>query len=176
MTTKKKERERNTQAVLLNVVEKQYKIVRRISMGQIFVAKLISYTTSLKQFEIVQAFKQSLSFALKKKSVWKQYAKLTGGIKASFFFFFWSWFWWEMIRDWAKLHSIDAFLEIVKELTMLICRTFTLFELSVSLCLNWIHDHRHWYSCVHFYFLISIFKEIRNLTDPRVKRKDDYRG
>lgn len=63
---KKKERERNTQAVLLNVVEKQYKIVRRISMGQIFVAKLISYTTSLKQFEIVQAFKQSLSFALKK--------------------------------------------------------------------------------------------------------------
>lgn len=39
---KKKERERNTQAVLLNVVEKQYKIVRRISMGQIFLAKLIS--------------------------------------------------------------------------------------------------------------------------------------
>ena len=36
-----------------------------------------------------------------------------------FFFFFWSWFWWEMIRDWAKLQSIDAFLEIVKELTML---------------------------------------------------------
>ena len=35
---KERERERNTQAVLLNVVEKQYKIVRRLSMGQIFVA------------------------------------------------------------------------------------------------------------------------------------------
>lgn len=41
-TKEKKERERNTQAVLLNVVEKQYKIVRRIDMGQIFLAKLIS--------------------------------------------------------------------------------------------------------------------------------------
>lgn len=143
-------------------------------MGQIFVAKLISYTTSLKQFEIVQAFKQSLSFALKKSLSESNMQNLQEVSRPVFFF--WSWFWWEMIRDWAKLHSIDAFLEIVKELTMLICSTFTLFELSVSLCLNWIHDHRHWYSCVHFYFLISIFKEIRNLTDPWVKRKDDYRG
>ena len=57
-------------------------------MGQIFVAKLISYTTSLKQFEIVQAFKQSLSFALKKSLSESNMQNLQEVSRPFFFFFF----------------------------------------------------------------------------------------
>ena len=81
-----------------------------------------------------------------------------------------------MIRDWAKLHSIDAFFRDIKGIYyVLVGHLHYLNSVSPS-ALNWIHDHGHWYSCVHFYFIISILKEIRNLTDPWVQRKDDYTG
>lgn len=128
-------------------------------MDQMFFGQDNKLDNILKAVWKISDFKQRLSmmsFALKKKIFLEAMCKTYRRRQGQFYVYVMILV--RMIRDWAKPHSTDAFLGIVKGIDYVIVGPLVFLR---SMCLsapNSTYDHCHWYSSVHIWFVISIVK------------------